>query len=56
MQCMLVAEIRKNHQVCSDSHNLVATAQEMVRENKFFKVKEKLGNGILSHGKLTLIF
>jgi len=31
----------------------VATGQEMFREKKFFKVREKSGNFILSPGKLT---
>jgi len=34
-------------------YNRVATGQEMVREKKkFFKVREKSGNFILSQGKL----
>jgi len=33
--------------------NMVATGQEMVWEKKFFKVREKSGNLILSQEKLT---
>ena len=33
--------------------NMVATGQEMVREKKFFKVREMSGNFILHHGKLA---
>ena len=32
---------------------MVATGQEMVREKKFFKVREMLGNFILGQGKLA---
>jgi len=35
------------------TYNRVATGQEMVREKKFFRVREKSGNIILSQGKLT---
>ena len=33
--------------------NMVATGQEMVREKKFFKVREMSGNFILGQGKLA---
>ena len=33
--------------------NMVATGQEIFREKKFFKVREKSGNFTLSQGKFT---
>ena len=35
------------------AHRMVATGQEIVREKKKFKVREKPGNFTLSQGKFT---